>query len=923
MDEKLRTIINLEQSNYAHCFEAREMIHKEEFDNAMRLIRDQHHNIKPDEIREDLRPVHHYNTISVFGERGTGKTSFLCSVLQEACDKDKEIEVLNIIDPTLIEEKEHIFLLVVSQINEAVMRKMVNNECKTGTTSFQQRNMWNQKLQKLAKGLPTLEKVGADHKTKEWQSHEFIMERGLDSVHSAFNLEHDFHMLVKYALEILDKKAFLLMLDDIDVDMHKGWDVLEMLRKYVTTPQIITILSGNLKLYSLNVRKHQWEQLKENLEYEKDKGYTQTVNELEGQYLLKVLKPENRIHLNTLKENITNRQREYIIKGYGDKELTIQEVYKSILNTIGVKGRAMQNVYLDYLLSLSVRTQIQFIKGNIPNKNISENIESFLSRLGAANVNVNAATSNVQMLDIIIQKYIESQKLTPELYLLVPNSDSEDINACMTAFTILFARESVEHPFLLFDYFVRLGYMRNVRLGLSDKYSENFYDRTGLLQRMSLKNNVGLSQAYCIGFEPLMASHTLLPGLAEKDKKGVELKVGRIDYEVKEHGNMAQNVTAYLPLNILRFTERNDTKVYYSFYSLMAVLTDLLKVIQDDSDIEVVKAELLNLQMLRSYPTWTREDAPEKAGVVSDYTEQGYNDGTVILGKEGDKTFDALSQNLISWAREYKEQTPPYLIGRIATRIFYSIQKITSNTLGEQMHRVVVAFLNACLIEELREHYIKTDKTESLDRLNTSNAITADNVFLNNVDFVLRNKVHDSIKFTIWMAKCPLIWCFLKPGTLAGKTLTIGEGADVKTKEPFKVAYDSQLNVYDLLERVVIRENSDEDKPVFSGGLEGLATTIRILEKAGRDPKALAEDKRDSHVIADELHRLHIFKRKPYPTSIDAYRTNYKKVAIGTSGIEDLEKMVQESLLADDDTNETGAAVAAHKRPVKKAINKK
>ena len=121
----------------------------------------------------------------------------------------------------------------------------------------------------------------------------FIMESGLSSVHSAFNLAQDFHCLVEKALMILGKKAFLLVLDDIDVDMHKGWDVLEMLRKYVNTQCIITILSGNLNLYSLNVRKHQWSQLKDNREFE-EKGYDKIVNELEGQYLLKILKPEYR-----------------------------------------------------------------------------------------------------------------------------------------------------------------------------------------------------------------------------------------------------------------------------------------------------------------------------------------------------------------------------------------------------------------------------------------------------------------------------------------------------------------------------------------------------------------------------------------------------------------------------------------------------
>lgn len=872
----MNTIINLEQSTFAHSFNDEELIHKEEFDRVMKLINQKLASIHPNDINEGMARVHYHNTISVFGERGSGKTSFLYSVIDRV-DKNK-VEVLNIVDPTLIEEKEHIFLLVVSQINEAVKRKLTSSECKLGSKSFQQRNTWNIKLQRLAKGLPTLEKVGAGHNTKEWQSHEFIMERGLSCVDSAFNLEHDFHMLVKYALEILEKEAFMLVLDDIDVDMRKGWDVLEMLRRYITTPQIITLLSGNLKLYSLNVRKNQWKQLFLNKEYEPDKGYTQIVNELEGQYLLKVLKPENRVHLNSLAGTISYKKQQYIINPFRGEELTIQEVYKLILEDFGIKGSIQQSIFLDYLLSLSVRTQIQFIASNEIYHNIIDSIDAFLSRLYAAEVNVSQAVSNVLVLNIIIQRYLEEQKTSPDLYLLTPSSHNEDQNACLMAFSLIFAKQVETDSFLIFDYFIRMGYMRNVMKELSVGLENDFYSRTALSHQMSLKDNVGLSIGYCYEQRSMMTSHVALHGFSEKDKKGVENKTGRFDHELRSRANRAQEIIAYLPLCVLRFTERGGSKLFYSFYNLMAAISEILKVSKGDDCSSAIKMELNKLSILHSYPTRRRTTSVQKNRTAPLDFELIDNEVIESKDTEDDGEIEKLVDYLSQWAKEYNETIPPYLIGKIANRTFLSIQKIAESNLGDQMHRIVIAFLNASLIEELSERYKKSVKGDSIDKLRIDNAINDDNVFFYNIDFVSRNKALDSIGLTIWMAKCPLIWCFMKPGSLDRKTVTRELDGKYEVFAPFKVDYEQNINVYDLLRHVYVLGGKKTAKPFFSGSIKNISKTVEILKSAGVDPLSILSDKRSPDIIAEEIYQKGLFEKKTPKSSIKAFRDNYYKV---------------------------------------------
>ena len=829
----------------------------DEFNKVIGLIDNQLESIKNEKDSSYFR----YTTISVFGERGTGKTSFLYSIIDEVNNKYEDVEVLDIIDPTLIEEKEHIFLLVISLINDAVDKKLKGKECALNSQSYRQRKEWNDYLKKLAKGLPTLDKVGFDHKTQQWQSHEFIMESGLSSVHSAFNLAQDFHCLVEKALKILGKKAFLLVLDDIDVDMHKGWDVLEMLRKYVNTQCIITILSGNLNLYSLNVRKHQWSQLKDNREFE-EKGYDKIVNELEGQYLLKILKPEYRIHLYSVLELIEVLNHQYELEGFDKPTVEIKEAYRRVLYNLGIRNANQVEVFLNYLLSLSIRTQIQFLSKNRPSKDNSfglGSVESFISRLYAANIDVAIAVNNVKLLNLCIQKYIKNLPFTPDLYLLTPNNASEDVNACMMAFTILFSKQVKKNPFLIFDYLIRLGYMRNVILTLNSYQTDDFYDRVGLNQLMSLKNNVGFSLAYHFIVPALSKASIFLLGFADKDRQNEKEKKGRIDYEVESHANFAQTILSYLPLSVLKYSERNDTKVVYSFYSLLAVIGEVLKIPKNDAQKELLKAVLINLQVPRSYPMWSREGLHEHGSVEEDIFDMNLNEDRINLQKEDDNSFDELVEVILKWIDEFHESIPPYLLGKIATRTFYAILKIDGEYLGEQMHRCVVAFLNACLVEELTEYYEKKEDKESISGLNISNAITKDDVLENNIKFVNKNDAMDVIKMTRWMAKCPLLWCFM-------------------SNDIFQIHYSESMKVYTILSNVIIKGKSVKkpDLPTFKSGRNEIIETIRYLKEKGYNINRIMNQKRAIPDIIAEIDGLGLFSKKPTKPQISTFRKNYK-----------------------------------------------
>ena len=394
-----KIIINLQESSNAKEFEFGNRIHPKEFERAIRLInrsidrateyKDQDKRCKDQDNKNNSRQRNN-NTISILGSRGSGKTSFLLSLLKyykvEKGHKDKA-EVLEIIDPTLIEEKGHVFLTILSLIEEAVCKKIKLNDCSPNDADYCLKKEWKDKLRKLADGLPSIDGIGLSMNDTNWQDAEFIMDRGLKSVKAAKDLEANFNDLVACALKTLDKKAFIITLDDIDVNFLKGWPVLETIRKYLTSPQIIVLLSGDLKLYSKAIRKQQWKNfgkalLKNEAEaLNKMTGYNDLVTEMESQYLQKIIKPENRIRLTTLFEKINLYELEINLEDTIIPDIDIISFYNQALATFGIHNEYQAEAYTSFLLNLPIRTQIQFLE-ELQKLNVSETtnvIDPFLS----------------------------------------------------------------------------------------------------------------------------------------------------------------------------------------------------------------------------------------------------------------------------------------------------------------------------------------------------------------------------------------------------------------------------------------------------------------------------------------------------------------------------------------------------------------
>lgn len=248
-----------------------------------------------------------HRAILVEGGRGSGKTSFLLSQLErlrkhEAGEWEigKHLQVLPIIDPTLIETKDNIIIMIVQMIEAAV-----DEATGLGDRHNDPLTAFDKAKEALAGGLAMLDGIGhTDAYGSQWEDANWVMSEGLRKARKGQDFELKLSEFFEKALAVLGKQAFVLAFDDVDTNFKHGHMILETMRKYLTSPRLVLILSGDLDLYGRLVRGHVYDTFGEKvLKHDGDmidlQGHDikNAVRELEEQYLLKIVPPQNRIRM--------------------------------------------------------------------------------------------------------------------------------------------------------------------------------------------------------------------------------------------------------------------------------------------------------------------------------------------------------------------------------------------------------------------------------------------------------------------------------------------------------------------------------------------------------------------------------------------------------------------------------------------------
>jgi hypothetical protein len=342
-------VIKIEESQDARSFDTSESFFEDELRQARNFISDIIEKNKQESDNQEEH-FHQHNTIAILGPRGVGKTSFLLSLKnfinkppkddpKEFKDlKDKIIWLPNI-DPTMMEKNDLFLVVVVANILEGIRKRF------RGDLSQKIRD----KLASLGRDFAVL--APSQVHEEQWKDllgdpSNFAYEL-LHHAHSGLSLAKNFHEFLQLCLKEMKAEAcqcpqaFVQPIDDVDSAIDQGWPILETLRRYLGTSHLITILSGDIRLYQSLVRKQQVDKLKSLIKVRKSieddpKIMVQTIelldqiSQITDQYLIKIMPADLRINLVPLSTKIMNaaeKDEELIELKYSSSSDYLSKIY--------------------------------------------------------------------------------------------------------------------------------------------------------------------------------------------------------------------------------------------------------------------------------------------------------------------------------------------------------------------------------------------------------------------------------------------------------------------------------------------------------------------------------------------------------------------------------------------------------------------
>lgn len=760
-----KVVLDFSKCDYSDAapYDEQSLIHRSKMEQIMEMWDQLYDNAVEDGKNTDFHRFH--NTISVFASRGAGKTTFLLSFLDRIKkDKGKDILCLSPIDPSLIETKQHPFINILASIQESVEDALNENFYSVRDKRFEERKKHEDCYNDLLKALPFIDGIGKDNVYDGWDDEEFISIQGMNKAKAFNKLEDTFHTYIKETLKLLDKKCIVVPFDDIDTDFKKGFEILEVLRKYITSGQIITILTGDLELYSKLVRKANWkcfddDFLKKEMEYagHKKEEFAEMINQLENQYLIKLLKPEYRIHLKTIREYLEEDDYSLeIIYTDAKKGKTIGKCYRDLLNRIGISSRneRVNTEICHFLLGLSLRGQVRILTLLNFNSIQKEKTDITTGLLNVFANDINQKASNTKLLINGTPVYtIEMLKFLIHANALytgsnfLPETNDDILNKALFAVGTKFNQLVRKNRFLIFDYWIRLSYIEvlSERLGgkLSDRSMiKDLLEFSQLNANINLLKSIGLAQAFCNS------------KLNRNKQENVETMAGTIFI-----GNNApvllsesNQVLSMLPM-LGTIDTRQHENVFISVYRLLAIIRETLfysKNNGSDSLEEMLSKEAPYSNFLQPF---FLDPVNRKEGLAN------WNDVTIDI-KEDD-LWKTVITKLKEWAAERNVEVSTSLLYHVFIRFYNTMLQIDEDdkyrSAGMKFNAYIVALLNAALVEEMAECGIPGINFNVIGDIET--------IYIHNRKAVTASKMITTGKtyFYKWFAECPLLEVFLNP----------------------------------------------------------------------------------------------------------------------------------------------------------------
>lgn len=774
------------------------LIHQRQIDEICRIIKER---MEYREYNPSQKIKSENNVISIFARRGAGKTTFVKSLkklIREHVNQDEfhgidcsKLVVIDVIEPNQIQKKENFMIRFLASIHGKFLYLMEDYK-------ENDKRRFDEATTALYEALPIIDGVGKLGMYTDWTDVDYVADNFVNLAMKAKDLERRFHEYINVALSILNKKSLLFILDDCDVNIEKTFEILETIRLYFTSPQIIVMMTGDANLYGMTIRQNYWKFFeKDFLEKEcensasadrKRAAYRKMVNRLETQYLQKMIKPEYRILLDNVYEKyrynriITNQESDeskaepysVTIRFSNGKTQDLRVIYEDIFSYLDVisKDETDKAIFVNHVLRQPFRNQYRllsvyddFLRDNSQLSDEEKKIaltdkllkvfEVYINQYAADNKHLMAKTS---MYAGWIMKFLIDNKIVATGSHMMPNMEDDSLNNAILALCTSCTRQIHTNPSIAFDFLVRVSFIRQVLLSLGE-------DGTKLNDFAHIYYDSGTNKLLGNVLAYANAEMNMIPSIRpESNFQNTMAGVFAFDQPIAHQDGIKGLLINLIQLRTIS-SDMSDTKLC-SIFRLFAAIAEILRVAENinaDEDKNgkirkaVIKAKLQHLAQIHTYI----EPNDLKPGRRMREENSEYLD---LILDDKTKEVDDFVEILWKWIGDFRkiEKLTPYNLNRIFTRMYYTLNDITPKgnveaaERGEYICNYILSFWNACIVEDC----IVNNEIFGIELGHEGNMTE---IFLNNYAYYCHvfNEKERCKHFSYWIINCPVLMSYV------------------------------------------------------------------------------------------------------------------------------------------------------------------
>lgn len=267
-----------------------------EYNKAKNIIKDIISQQKKEECSNKGNEAIHVNNRIIFtGQRGSGKTSALLSLKQDLWlngivgEHDKTgFYCLPTVDPSYFDGKHNILTTVLSSMFSNAKHTMEEYE-KHGE---QKRNEYEALLKDFSKVYKALGQIESSENNQSYTIEKLNDISNASDVHSLMDkLLKDFKKFLGDG-----ETKFLLVIDDLDMNVACAADMLEQLRKFLSLNDIIILMSANIDQLHYEMCEH-YSKAFVNTMNDKEQSRFIEIEDMASRYLLKLFPTSRRINV--------------------------------------------------------------------------------------------------------------------------------------------------------------------------------------------------------------------------------------------------------------------------------------------------------------------------------------------------------------------------------------------------------------------------------------------------------------------------------------------------------------------------------------------------------------------------------------------------------------------------------------------------